>query len=79
LRYSKGLPEPFGDTDFEHEGGFRKHTSAEPISKDEYHHGIEAVAGECRCGGKYTLDSPPRCPKCRSMRLNEGDITVFYD
>jgi len=42
-------------------------------------HGIEAVTGNCRCGGKYTLDAPPRCPKCHSTRIEEGEIILTYD
>jgi len=73
LRYLKGRP------DSEYDESVRKHAPAEPISEDEYRKGIEAVAGECRCGGKYTLDALPRCPKCHSTRLEEGEPILMYD
>lgn len=51
----------------------------EPTWDDEYERRIEAIAGKCKCGGQYTLDAPPRCPKCRSTRLEEGEPTAMYD
>ena len=73
LRYLRGLPGS------EYDENVRKHAPVEPISEDEYQKGIEAVAGKCRCDGKYTLDAPPRCPKCRSTRLEEGEPILMYD
>ena len=42
------------------------------ISRNDY---IEAVGGNCICGGEYTLNAHPRCPKCHSKRL--GDVELF--
>jgi len=78
-RYLKGLPASYSFSRMEHDEQVRKDASAEPISKDDYYHGIEAVAGNRRCGGKYTLDAPPRCPKCHSTRIEGGEILLFYD
>ena len=79
LRYLKGLPGPYCVASSEHDEYVRKHAPVESISEDEYHRGIEAITRKCRCGGKYTLDAPPRCPKCRSTRFKEGAVTVMYD
>ncbi len=79
LRYLKGLSEPYCVESAEHDECVREHTQVEPISEDAYHRGIEAIAGTCRCGGNYCLDAPSRCPKCHSMRIDEGKITVMYD
>ena len=79
LRYLKGLPGPYSVATAEHDETIRKHASVEPISEEEYHRGVERVAGKCKCRGKYTLDAPPRCPKCRSTRIEEGETTVMYD
>lgn len=79
LRYLKGLDGPYCVASSEHDENVRENVRVEPISEDEYHSGIEAMAGKCRCRGKYTLDAPPRCPKCRSTHLKEGDVTVMYD
>ena len=49
----------------------RRHVQVEPISEVEYDKRAEAYAGKCRCRGKYKLDAPSRCPKCRSIRLEE--------
>jgi hypothetical protein len=78
-RHPKGLPASCSFSRMEHGEQVHKDASAEPISKDDFYHGIEAVAGNCRCGGKYTLDAPPRCPKCHSTRIEEGAIILFYD
>ena len=40
---------------------------------------MEARAGKCRCGGQYTLQAKPRCPKCRSVDLDKGNVEVLYD
>lgn len=79
LRYLKGLPGPYCVASSEHDENVRKHARVEPICENEYHKGIEAFAGECKCGGKYCLDAPPRCPKCLSARIEEGEITIMYD
>jgi hypothetical protein len=79
LRYLKGLPGPYCFATEKHDRAVQEQAQIEPISKDEYHKGIEAIAGKCRCGGRYCLDAPPRCPECRSTQIDEGEITMFYD
>lgn len=78
-RYLKGLPGPYCVASSDHDRKVQAEAQVEPISEDEYHASIEAMVGKCRCGGKYTLDAPPRCPRCRSTRVEEGEITVMYD
>jgi Zn finger protein HypA/HybF involved in hydrogenase expression len=79
LRYLKGLPGPYCVATAEHDENVRKNVQVKPISQEVYHKGIEAIAGKCGCSGKYTLDAPARCPKCRSTRIEEGPITLVYD
>lgn len=79
LRYVKGMKGPYCIASSEHDEYVQKHVPVEPISEDEYHKEIETLAGECECGGKYTLDAPPRCPQCRSAQLEEGGPTIMYD
>ena len=79
MRYLKGLPGPYCVASSQHDEYVRKQIKVEPISEEEYYRGVNAVAGKCRCGGKYTLDAPPRCPKCHSTRIKEGEVTVMYD
>jgi Zn finger protein HypA/HybF involved in hydrogenase expression len=35
----------------------------------------------CRCGGSFTLDAPPRCPKCGSTEHKgmDGNAMCLYD
>ena len=79
LRYLKGLPGPYCVATSEHDEKVRKYAQVEPISEEEYHRNVEIIAGHCPCGGKYTFDAPPRCPKCHSTRLTEGDTAIYYD
>jgi hypothetical protein len=78
-RYMKGLSGPFSIATAKHDEDIQKHAPVEPISEAEYLQGIEAIAGKCRCRGKYTLNAPPRCPKCHSTRIEEGRIDIMYD
>lgn len=78
----KGLHERcYGGETEGHGKDLQKNTPAEPISEEEYHRGVDAMAGKCNCGGGYTLNAPPRCPKCRSARVQEekDGIEVCYD
>ena|SRR5436190_1098884 len=79
LRYLKGLAGPYCVASEEYDEHVRKHVTVESISEEKYHSGIEASAGNCQCGGKFKFTAPPRCPKCRSMRVEEGGPTIMYD
>ena len=78
-RYVKGLSKPYSTASSEDDEEIQKLASLEPISETEYLNAIESTAGKCKCGGNYTLSAPPRCPKCHSTRLKEGDIIMMYD
>lgn len=43
--------------------------------------GKEANPPTCECGGRFTLEAPPRCPKCRSTDLERdpSGYEVMYD
>ena len=79
LRYLKGLPGPYCIASAADDEHVRLHAPVQPISEKEYYKGIEALAGKCRCGGKYLLKARPRCPKCHSMHIEEGETIVLYD
>ena len=79
VRYVKGLPGPYCMASSDHDRNIQEHAPVEPISKEEYHRGIEAAAGKCECRGQYTLGAPVRCPKCRSTQVEEGRPTIMYD
>lgn len=78
-RYLKGLSGPYCIASTEHDENVRKQAPIQPISEAEYYTKIEAIAGKCSCGGNFTLNAPPRCPKCHSTHTEEGEPTVFYD
>ena len=79
IRYLKGLTVPYSIATAKSDAAARELPSGPPISEDEYNVGVELAAGHCKCGGKYTLNSPPRCPTCHSTSISEGRITIFYD
>lgn len=79
LRYLKVLSGPYSVETSEHDQYIKDHTSLQAISEEDYYEGINAIAGKCRCRGKYTFDAPPRCPKCHSTRIEEGETTIMYD
>jgi len=57
----------------------QKNVGITPISENQYHSKIEILAGNCKCGGKFSFDALPRCPKCRSEDIREGETTELYD
>jgi hypothetical protein len=79
LSYLKGLPGPYCIASAAHDENVRKNAPVEPISEEQYHKGVETLAGGCGCGGEYRLDAPHRCPECRSTRIEEGEIDIMYD
>ena len=79
LRYLKGLSAPYCVASSEHDRHVQEQVAVEPIGADGYHKGVEQLAGTCSCGGTFTFDAPPRCPECRSARIEEGDALLFYD
>lgn len=79
VRYVKGLSVPYCTASEESDRQIQEHAPVEPISQQEYHRGIETIAGNCACGGQYTFDAPVRCPQCRSTRIEQGEPTLFYD
>lgn len=40
----------------------------------------DGSCGRCdRCQGRLTLDALPRCPRCRSTRLEQGESPALWD
>jgi hypothetical protein len=51
-----------------------------PITMDEYRRRVEAKAGACPCGGRFTFDAPLRCPACGSASVaDDGTRTIMFD
>ena len=79
IRYLRGLSVPYCMATAEHDKYIQEHVQVEPISEEKYHSGVADLAGKCTCGGKYTFAAPPRCSKCHSTQLEEGEPDMFYD
>lgn len=52
----------------------------EPITEEEYRCRVEAKAGECPCGGRFSFEAPLRCPACKSVSVaDDGTHTIMFD
>ena len=78
-RYLKGLSGPYCIATAEHDKRAQENADIKPAGEDEYHKQIVNLAGNCKCSGKFVFDAPPRCPKCRSKDIREGETTMKYD
>lgn len=62
----------------EHKGQLQLLSEDDDYSK--YQTALEAIAGECGCGGQYRFDAPGRCPECHSTDLADtGKWVMMYD
>jgi hypothetical protein len=77
--YVKGLSGPYCMASAERDRQIQEHAPVQPISEEEYHRGIEAIAGKFRCHGQYTFGALIRCTQCRSTRVEEGETIIMYD
>jgi hypothetical protein len=78
-RYLKGLSGPYCIATAEHDKRVQENVDIKPIGEDEYYKQIESTAGSCKCSGKFAFDALPRCPKCRSTDITEGETIMHYD
>jgi hypothetical protein len=87
LKYIKGqmLAENLDKLDFLHDcvvfGERALDYSGNPISEKEYYGEVETKAGTCKCGGKYKMNAPPRCPKCKCVEyeIDPKGPEIMYD
>lgn len=79
LRYLKGLGGPYCIASSEHDEVVRNDPSIKPITEKEYHRKVKVFAGKCECGGKFLFGAKPRCPKCRSTNIKQGECIENYD
>lgn len=79
LRYLKWAPGPYCIASMEHDRWVHENAQVEPLSPEEYEKNVEAFASSCDCGGNYSLNAQPRCPKCLSTKIEEGEVEVLYD
>jgi len=80
LRYVKGLEGPFSKSTRDLDKYVRENYPDSPLTEEEYHSIVEGMAGDHDCGGHFTLDAPPRCPKCgsRDVRKDPDVPDVSY-
>jgi len=80
LQYLKGLEGPYSVPTAAHDEAVKETYSGRAISESTYERKVQRIAGACRCGGRFTLRAKPRCPKCRSIRLDPVDGSdILYD
>ena len=78
-QYLKGLSGPYSMASSSHDKWIQDHAEVNPIPEEDYHNGVEKFAGACRCTGNYRFDAPPRCPRCSSKNIEEGEPELLYD
>lgn len=47
---------------------------------EEYHAKLAEFAGPCKCGGRFAVEAPIRCPKCKSREFSEdptGPMSMY--
>jgi hypothetical protein len=49
------------------------------MTTEEFHAATEACAGQCSCGGRFLVNAPLRCPKCKSTAVDQGATILDYD
>lgn len=81
LQYLKGLDVPYSIPTAESDRTIQENYEGDPITKEEYYRRVVAMLGNCDCGGEFSFDAPPRCPKCRSTEFKPrpGGELIMYD
>ncbi len=80
LQYLKGLDVPYCVASANNDEAVRDSYSGRAISEATYERKVQKIAGTCQCGGSFTFRAKPRCPKCRSTRLEDNrEHAVLYD
>ena len=69
LQYLKGLEGPYSVATAGHDEAVKATYTGRAISESTYERKVQRIAGSCRCGARFTFRAKPRCPKCRSVRL----------
>lgn len=80
LQYLKGLGGPYSIATAARDRAVQEAYTGRSISESTYQRRVQQIAGSCRCGGRFTFRASPRCPKCRSRRLEStGEDFILYD
>ena len=81
LQYLKGLKVPYCVATSEHDKHVQENYKGKALSEKEYYLVVEALAGNCRCGGSFTFKAKPRCPKCKSLKFkaDKHGMVTYYD
>ena len=77
--YLKDLSLPYGMVTVAQDHDAEKHWDPDTFAEEKHHRAVESFAGNCACGGKFTLNALPRCPDCQSTHIELGEITMLYD
>jgi hypothetical protein len=79
LQYLKGLRGPYCIDSSEADKLVRESYPGEAITEEQYHEAVERLAGTCQCEGQFRFNAQIRCPRCRSSRIEHGEINIMYD
>lgn len=81
LRYIKGLEGPYSEATRSLDEFVQESYPDPPLDEEEYYAIVEELAGDHDCGGHFSLNAPPRCPKCRSadIRQDPDAAVTTYD
>ena len=80
LKYIKGLNIPYSIATQKLDKHIQENYSGDSISEEKYHVEVEKIVGKCGCGGQFRFGAPPRCPKCRSLDIEDtGEGGILYD
>jgi hypothetical protein len=79
LQYLKGLPGPYCVASASADEFVRESYPGEPLAEEEYHQTVERLAGKCPCEGQFRFEAPIRCPRCSSIRIEHGEVHIYYD
>jgi len=80
LKYIKGLGSPYCVASSKIDKNIQENYPGESISKKKYHSEVEKIVGKCGCSGQFKFEAPPRCPKCKSLDIEDTvEGGMLYD
>ncbi|MBN1785471.1 MAG: hypothetical protein JW825_00575 [Candidatus Methanofastidiosa archaeon] len=81
IRFVKGLPGPFCVASSEWDKTIQDLPDIEPLDEGSYQNLIVERLERCSCGGRFTFDAPPKCPRCGSKEFEKPEYgaIMHYD
>ena len=79
LQYLKSSDMPYSIAGQEQWENVRENYQGKALPEGDYRKAVEKLAGKCKCGGNFSFNAKPRCPKCKSLDIEEGPTLIHYD